>query len=285
MMIAQSTRPDERGGASVIHIGVGGWNFAPWRGVFYPRGLPQQQELAYASRHLTSIEINSTFYGAQKPASFAKWHDATPDEFIFAVKAPRYATNRRVLGEAGESIERFLNGGVLLLRHKLGPINRQLPPTKRFDPADVEVFLSLLPRRIKGQALRHAIEARHESFNCPQFLSLAEKYGVAIVIAGDSAYPRIEQSTAPFIYARIMGTRSANSSGYTGRELDAWASRILQWSEEGREVFLYVISGFKERNPAAAMALIERLRPSSMPPDGESATASASRPLRPRSGR
>jgi len=241
--------------------------------------------MAYAGRHLTSIEINSTFYGAQKPASFAKWHDATPDGFIFSVKAPRFATNRRVLGEAGESIERFLNGGVLLLRHKLGPINWQLPPTKRFDPADLEAFLSLLPRKIGGQALRHAIEVRHDSFDCPQFHSLAEKYGVAIVLAGDSVYPRIEQSTAPFIYARIMGTRSENSSGYAERELDAWASRILQWAREGREVFLYVISGFKERNPAAAMALIGRVRLSSTPPPGEPATASASRPLRPRSGR
>lgn len=242
-----------------IRIGIGGWNYAPWRGEFYPEDLPQKRELEYASSRLTSIEINSTFYGSQKPASFARWHAQTPDDFVFSLKGPRFATNRRVLAEAGDSVRRFLGGGLLELRHKLGPINWQLGPAKRFDAADLEAFLALLPRTIGGHTLRHAIEVRHDSFATPEFTALARQHGVAVVFAGDCEYPQIREATAPFVYARIMGTSAKPKKGYSDRQLDAWAERARSWAAEGRDVFLYVISGFKARNPAAAMALIERL--------------------------
>jgi len=259
-----------------IRIGIGGWTFEPWRGVFYPADLTQKRELEYASRKLTSIEINGTFYGSQKPESFAKWHDETPDDFVFALKGPRFATNRRVLAEAGSSIERFFGSGVLELKDKLGPINWQFAPTKKFDAADFEGFLKLLPKTIEGRAIRHAVEVRHDSFRTPDFVALAREYGAAIVVAGDSEYPQIADVTAPFVYARIMGTAEAQKLGYTSKALDAWVQRAQDWAKggapgdldsvapgkpqkAGRDVFLYVISGFKERNPAAAMAMIERL--------------------------
>ncbi|MEO8307446.1 MAG: DUF72 domain-containing protein [Pseudomonadota bacterium] len=242
-----------------IRIGIGGWNYKPWRGVFYPKGLVQKSELEYASRKLTSIEINSTFYGSQKPASFTKWYAATPDDFTFSVKGPMFATHRRVLAEAGDSIERFFASGVLLLQEKLGPINWQLGPEKKFDAGDLADFLALLPRKIAGRAIRHAIEVRHPSFDTPEFPALARRHGVAIVVAGDSRFPQITQDTAPFVYVRIMGTTAKLKNGYSSRDLDAWAARASKWAGDGREVFLYVISGCKKRNPAAALALIERV--------------------------
>lgn len=242
-----------------IHIGVGGWNYKPWRGSFYPEGLVQKRELEYASSQLNSIEINSTFYGPQKPASFINWRASTPPGFVFSVKGPMFATNRRLLAESGESITRFLKGGVLQLKEKLGPINWQLRPTKKFDADDLDAFLSLLPKKVEGRALRHAIEVRHESFVDPAFVALARRHRVAIVLAGDSAYPEIRDDHSPFVYARIMGTTQKPRNGYPERELALWASRARAWAAEGREVFLYVISGFKEKNPAAAMALIERV--------------------------
>jgi uncharacterized protein YecE (DUF72 family) len=264
--------------AGRIRVGIGGWTFAPWRGgFFYPKGLAQSRELAHASRRLTSIEINGTFYGAQTPASFAKWHDETPDDFVFALKAPRFATNRRVLAGAGESIERFLASGVLRLGDKLGPINWQFAPTKAFDGEDFAAFLALLPASIEGRRLRHAVEVRHPSFRHPAFVALARRRGVAIVVAGDSAHPQIADPTAPFVYARIMGTSGRAKAGYGPKALDAWVARARTWAagavpadlqsvEPGkapaatsRDVFLYVIGGHKERNPAAAQALIERL--------------------------
>ena len=168
-----------------IRVGVGGWTFPPWRGGFYPDDLPQKQELHYASRKLTSIEINGTYYGSQKPESFAKWHDETPEDFVFSVKGPRFTTNRRVLGEAAESIGRFFGSGVLELRDKLGPINWQFAPTKKFDAEDFEAFLKLLPKEIGGRAIRHVVEVRHESFRNPAFIALARAHEVAVVIAGD----------------------------------------------------------------------------------------------------
>jgi uncharacterized protein YecE (DUF72 family) len=242
-----------------IRIGVGGWTFEPWRGPFYPDKLPQKRELEFASRKLTSIEINGTYYGSQKPASFIKWHDETPDDFIFALKAPRFATNRRVLAEAGPSIDRFFASGVMQLRNKLGPINWQFAPTKKFDPDDFAAFLKLLPKTVDGKAIRHAVEVRHDSFHTPDFTALAKDHGVAIVIAGDSKYPHIADLTAPFVYARIMGTNEAEPDGYTDAELGKWADQAHQWGTS-RDVFLYVISGFKQRNPAAALALMARLK-------------------------
>ncbi|RKT22337.1 uncharacterized protein YecE (DUF72 family) [Paraburkholderia sp. RAU2J] len=259
-----------------IRIGIGGWTYAPWRGPFYPDDLTQARELEYASRNLTSIEINGTFYGLQKPASYEKWYQETPDDFVFSLKAPRYATNRKVLAEAGETIERFFASGVLLLQQKLGPINWQFAPTKKFDHEDFEAFLKLLPASIEGQKLRHAIEVRNDTFKSPEFIALARKYKVAVVLAGDSDYPQIADLTAPFVYVRIMGTTDKQAKGYSAKALDAWAERARQLAAgttpadletcaeppakaAARDVYLYVISGFKERNPAAAMALIGKL--------------------------
>ena len=267
----------KRSAAGKIRIGVGGWTYEPWRGgAFFPKGLQQARELQYAGSKLTSIEINGTYYGSQKPASFMKWHDETPDDFIFSVKGPRFATNRRVLAEAGESIERFFKTGVTELKTKLGPVNWQFATTKRFDAEDFAAFLKLLPKSVDGLAIRHVVEVRHESFKHPDFIALAREHAVAVVMAGDSAYPQIADVTAPFVYARIMGTTETEERGYSAAALDQWASRAKTWaaggspqdlitvtpapkSGAGRDVFLYVISGHKERNPAAAMALIERV--------------------------
>jgi uncharacterized protein YecE (DUF72 family) len=259
-----------------IRVGVGGWTFEPWRGAFYPDGLSQKRELEHASRKLTSIEVNGTYYGSQKPETFAKWHDETPDDFVFALKAPRFATNRRVLAEAGASIERFFGGGVMELKDKLGPINWQFMATKKFDPEDFAAFLKLLPKAVDGRAIRHAVEVRHDSFKSPDFVALARAHGVAIVVAGDSAFPQIADTTAPFVYMRIMGTGESEPNGYADTALDLWCERARAFASgkvpEGletaaprsadktrRDVFLYVISGAKQRNPAAAMALIRRL--------------------------
>jgi len=262
--------------AGRIRVGIGGWTYEPWRGTFYPADLTQKRELEYASRKLTSIEINGTFYGTQRATSFEKWHDETPDDFVFSLKAPRFATHRRVLAEAGDSIERFFTSGVLALKDKLGPINWQFAPTKQFDAEDFGAFLRLLPKQIDGRAIRHAVEVRHESFRHPEFVSLVREHGIAVVVAGDSDYPQIADVTAPFVYARIMGTVESEALGYSEKALENWATRAKQWAGGGEpedlqtiapsaasqqarpDVFLYVISGYKALNPAAAIALIER---------------------------
>ncbi len=258
-----------------IRIGVGGWNYEPWRGAFYPMGLPQRRELEFLSRKLTSIEIDSTYYGSKTPEAFRKWRDQTPDDFVLAVKGPRFATNRRALIEAVPSIERFFMSGVTELKGKLGPVNWQFATTKRFEPDDFAAFLKLLPASVDGLAIRHAVEVRNDSFRSPDFVALARRAGVAVVIAGDSEFPLIADLTAPFVYARIMGTSEGERLGYPGNALDLWAKRAKAWAAGqaapgletltpspepgGREVFLYVIGGFKARNPAAATALIERV--------------------------
>jgi uncharacterized protein YecE (DUF72 family) len=262
--------------SGIIRIGVGGWTFEPWRGTFYPDKHPQKRELEYAASQLTSIEVNGTYYGSQKPASFAKWRDETPDGFVFALKAPRFATNRRVLAEAGESIDRFFASGVTELGDKLGPINWQFLPTKAFDPADFEAFLKLLPKSVHGREIRHAVEVRHDSFRTPEFVTLLRAHGVAAILAGDGEYPLIADITAPFVYVRIMGTQETEPLGYAGPALDHWAERarrlalgiapdgletLVPAKADGvaRDVYLYVISGAKVRNPAAATALIQRI--------------------------
>jgi len=244
--------------AGRIFVGVGGWNFAPWRGTFYPKDLVQAQELHYASRELTSIEINSTFYRLQKPATFQKWRDETPDGFVFSVKAPRFVMQRKRLGEAGSSIERFLGSGVLELGDKLGAINWQLAPNHEFDADDVAEFLALLPREIEGRRLRHAFEARHASFDCEEFFALARGRGVAIVEAGDSDYPHLEARTAPFSYLRVMGTKASAPRGYAPAALARWREHAQALARQG-DVFLYFISGAKQRNPLAARALLAAL--------------------------
>jgi uncharacterized protein YecE (DUF72 family) len=259
-----------------ILVGIGGWTFEPWRGTFYPDGLAQKRELEYASRKVTSIEINGTYYGAQKRESFAKWREEAPDGFVFSLKGTRYATNRRALAESASSVERFFASGVAELKEKLGPINWQFMATKKFDAKDFEDFLKLLPKSVEGQAIRHVVEVRHESFRNPDFIALLRAYGVGLVLADSDEFPEIADLTAPFVYGRLMRTREGEALGYAPKALDAWAERARLWSKGGapkdlksvgapaaghepRDVFLYMISGFKPKAPAAAMALIERL--------------------------
>jgi len=244
-----------------IHIGIGGWTYEPWRGVFYPDDLTQKRELEFASRALTSIEINGTYYSTFKPDSWAKWRDETPEGFVFSVKASRYCTNRKVLSEGAESFQRFLDQGLTVLGPKLGPINWQFMATKKFDPVDFEGFLKLLPHEKDGLRLRHALEVRHPSFDTAQFYDLAAKYGAAIVYALDDEapeWPCIDQPTADFTYARLMSSREDEPTGMTAKELDAIADQTANWAKRG-DVFAYFIAGAKVRNPAAAKALIAKL--------------------------
>ena len=280
--------------AGDIRVGIGGWTFEPWRDNFYPKGLKQARELEYASRQVTAIEINGTYYGAQKPESFARWREEAPDDFVFAVKGPRFATNRKDLSQSAASVERFLTGGVLELKEKLGPINWQFLPTKAFVVDDFAAFLKLLPAELEGRALRHAVEVRHPSFVTPDFVSLAREHGVAIVTADSDEHPQIADVTAPFVYARLQRASEAEEHGYSCADLDAWAERARTWAaggapgdlatvSEGREkdaeksktagsnkaagraeaaardVFVFMINGHKPKAPAAAKALLERL--------------------------
>jgi uncharacterized protein YecE (DUF72 family) len=261
----------------MIRAGIGGWTFEPWRGGnFFPKGHAKTRELEFASRKVTSIEINGTYYSSQKPTSFKRWHDETPDDFIFAVKAIRFATNRRVLAEAGESVTRFLESGLSELKNKLGPILWQFMPTKKFDAADFGEFLSLLPEKLDGRKLRHAVEVRHESFLVPGFVALARKYNVAIVLADSAKYPMIADVTADFVYARLQNAQAKVATGYTPAVLDKWVKRAEAWHAGGapsdlpslakaaakkkRDVFVYMINGAKERAPAAAMAFLQKLK-------------------------
>lgn len=245
--------------AGSIRVGVGGWTFEPWRGPFYPAGLPQKQELHFASRALTSIEINGTYYSTFKPPSWIKWHDETPDGFVFSVKASRYCTNRKDLRTAKEPIERFLSQGILELRGKLGPINWQLMGTKKFDAEEMSGFLELLPSEHQGAPLRHAIEVRHPSFVTEAFFDLARARGVAIVCAEDEDFPEIDTPTTEFTYARFMTSSSDEEIGVSNKDLAQIAARTKKWAKHG-DVFAYFISGAKEKNPAAAQALIAKLR-------------------------
>jgi uncharacterized protein YecE (DUF72 family) len=241
-----------------IRVGVGGWTFAPWRGAFYPKGLVHKNELEYASRRLTSIEINGTYYSTFKPESWAKWRDSTPDGFVFSVKASRFCTNRKQLSGAGEAIARFIGQGMSELRDRLGPINWQFMATKKFDAEDVEGFLKLLPREIDGLPLRHAIEVRHPSFKSGAFLDLARRYRVAVVCADEADFRAIDEATADFTYARLMRAQEKVATGYKAAELDRWAARARAWAKRG-DTFVYFISGAKRRNPAAAEAFIKRV--------------------------
>ena len=217
----------------MIRVGIGGWVFKPWRGEFYPEGLPQARELDYASRKLTAIEINGTFYSTQKPESFRKWAAETPDDFVFSLKAPRFATHRRVLAEAGESIERFFSSGVTELKGKLGPILWQFHPGKKFEPDDFAAFLALLPRRLDGKPVRHAVEVRHESFLAPTFIALLREFSVAPVLVESDKHPLIADVTSDFIYARLQRTSEKEKAGYSPRALDAWAKRSQTFADGG----------------------------------------------------
>lgn len=259
-----------------IHVGIGGWDYEPWRETFYPSDVPKRLQLHYASRQLTAIEVNGTFYRLQSPAVFAKWRDETPDGFVFALKASRFTTNRRDLSEAGESVQKFLSSGITELGEKLGPILWQLAPTKKFDATEIQAFLKLLPKKQDGLSLRHALEIRHDSFQCDQYLAVARKHGAATVFADSDEYPSFADVTGDFVYARLMKTVSEQPTGYSKPALSKWARRCAEWStgsspsdlpliekkpatSKPRDVFAFFISGAKERAPAAAMHLIQTL--------------------------
>ena len=263
---------------SMVRVGVGGWTFEPWRNNFFPEGLPHARELEYASRKLSAIEVNGTYYSSQKPATFARWRDETPDDFVFSLKASRFTTNRRVLAEAGESIARFVNQGIAELAHKLGPIVWQFAPTKRFDPLDFEAFLKLLPPEVAGLKLRHALDVRHDSFKTPEYLALARRHGIATVFTDSDDSPSFADVTGDFVYARLMRTGAEHAEGCPPATFALLADCARVWrsgaeptglpriepereaaAPRRRDVFVYFISGAKEKAPAAAMALIRAL--------------------------
>lgn len=261
-----------------IRVGIGGWSYDPWRKTFYPASVSKKEELEYASRHVTAIEINSTFYRLQTPEVFAKWRDATPQDFQFSVKAPRFVAQRRVLGDAGPHITRFLGSGVTELGSKLGPILWQLDPSHAFEHDDLQRFLDLLPTAVGTMSLRHALEVRHESFADPAFLRLARERNVTVVLEDDENYPGFADATGDFVYARLRRSVSNEETGYPATDIGRWAQRARSWAGGSeptdlhrieparsgagvsRDVFIYFINGAKERAPAAAMALIRKLK-------------------------
>jgi uncharacterized protein YecE (DUF72 family) len=258
----------------MIRTGTGGWVYPPWRGgVWYPEGLPQKRELEWSSQHLGAIEINATYRKLQKPGSFRKWREATPEGFQFAIKGSAYIANRKVLAEAGEALERFFAQGLEELGDRLGPILWQLAQTKRFDAADIAAFFALLPRELAGRPLRHAIEVGHESFACAEFVDLARAAQVAIVWCEQAGRVRIPDRTTDFAYLRCKDLEAARPTGYSQAGLERLASLCGAWEQgeapEGLayagdpgasrgvpgDVFVFMINGAKERAPAAALAL------------------------------
>jgi uncharacterized protein YecE (DUF72 family) len=261
----------------MIRVGIGGWNYEPWRGTFFPEKLPKTKELSHASRRVTSIEVNGTFYGTFNAKTFGKWFDETPDGFVFSLKAPRFAVSRRILGEAGPSITKFFESGVGELKSKLGPILWQLPPFKKYDADDIEAFLSLLPPSIDGRRLRHVLEVRHESFKTENFILQARKADVAVVLADNPKYPLIADLTSDFVYLRLQDAKAEIDTGYGLEDLQKWAKLACSWEKgeepeqfplmaprssprQSRDVFVYFINGAKERAPAAAEAMISILQ-------------------------
>jgi uncharacterized protein YecE (DUF72 family) len=261
-----------------IRLGIGGWNYDAWHTTFYPPGTAAKDELRYASRQLGCIEVNGTFYRTQKPDTFAKWFDETPDDFMFSLKAVRYTTQKKVLAEAGESVNFFLRSGLSELKHKLGPILWQFAPTKRFDPVDFEAFANLLPKELDGLPLRHVMEVRHDSFLTPVFLELLRKHGFGTVITDSPDYPSFANLTADFVYLRLMRAAPDIETGYEPAVLDTWAACAQAWAQGGepagvpriegdaweapkvpRDVFMLMINGAKEHAPRAAMEVIRRL--------------------------
>ncbi|GAB2605544.1 DUF72 domain-containing protein [Ramlibacter solisilvae] len=245
-----------------IRVGIGGWTYEPWRDNFYPKGLAHARELEYASRQLTAIEVNGTYYSTMKPSTFAKWRDETPEGFVFSLKAHRFATTRKQLATAGEPIQRFVGSGITELGPKLGPILWQLMPTHRFDAADLEEFLKQLPREAGGLPLRHVMDVRHESFASEEYLALARRYGCATVHTDSEKFPAIADADGELAYLRLMRSEAACPTGYPTPVLDQWSQGARAWVAKGprREVFAFFINGAKERAPAAAMELIRLLR-------------------------
>lgn len=284
---------------SQVLIGVSGWRYAPWRGQFYPEGLPQKDELAHLARVFPSVEINGTFYSLQVPDSFRQWYDATPDGFVFAVKGPRFLTHMKRLRDPVTPLANFMASGVLRLGRKLGPILWQFPPNFRFEPERLEAFFEILPRdteqaahlgrrhdhRLKARAwlrsespgpIRHAVEIRHESFRDPAFIALLRKHRVALVCADTVEWPLLMDLTADFVYCRLHGSSELYRSAYSAAELARWTKRVAAWRDGAlmtdgtfveppskrlrrRDVYLYFDNTDKLHAPADARALMERL--------------------------
>lgn len=259
--------------AAGIRTGIGGWTFAPWRGGrFYPKGLVQRRELEYASRHLSAIEVNGTYYGAQKPATYAKWRDETPPGFVFSAKAPMRIMQSRALAKTGPQVEDFV-AGIAELGDRLGPLVWQFDAGIRLERASFAAFLDLLPKRWDGRPLRHVLDVRDRGFVDAGLIALLRGHGFAGVYTDSDEHPSFADVTADFVYARLMRARASIDAGYPPAELQAWASRARAWAGGGepgdlpkvspdppaaaarRDVFVYFISAAKERNPAAAMAL------------------------------
>ena len=255
-----------------IHIGIGGWTYVPWRGgAFYPAGLVQRRELEFASRQLTSIEINGTYYGTQKPAIYAGWRDATPEGFVFSAKAPKRIVTARQLASTGAQIDDFIDG-ISHLGDRLGPLVWQFDAGRTLDHDDVAAFLQLLPTQVNGRRQRHALEVRDTAFFGPALVELARQHGMALVYTDSPDYPNGADLCGDFVYARLMRSRDEQHTGYPPGELRQWAERVHGWRAgkdipelphllpataptEPREVYLYFISAAKHRNPAAAREL------------------------------
>jgi uncharacterized protein YecE (DUF72 family) len=277
--------------SGMIRLGISGWLYPAWRGTFYPKGLPQRDELAYASRAFNSIEINGTFYSLKSPDSFNRWQEEAPEDFVFAVKGARFITHMKQLKDCETPLANFFAQGVLALGRKLGPILWQLPARMPFDAERIERFIALLPRDTAAAArlarrhdrqimigrtllepaastpIRHALEVRHESFRDRRFLALLRRAGVALVVSDAPGWPRFEEVTADFLYLRLHGAEELYSSGYDSAALDLWAERIGRWAagalpaqnQRSRDVYVYFDNDAKVRAPADARALAVRL--------------------------
>jgi uncharacterized protein YecE (DUF72 family) len=242
-----------------IRIGIGGWTYPPWRGVFYPEKLAQKKELEYASHALSAIEINGTFYGRQSAKSWESWEKTVPEGFQFTLKASRFCVTRTKLAEGRQSIDNFFAQGLRVLGPKLGPILWQFASRRKFDADDIARFIDLLPEKLDGLTLRHAIEPRHESFRNDHFFELCRARNVAVVLEDSDDYPIIEADTADFAYARLQRMSEHIVTGYDDAALDGFAKRAREWVKAGRDAYIFMINGAKVRAPAAALALQQRL--------------------------
>ncbi|MCW2839767.1 MAG: hypothetical protein JWR55_1250 [Aeromicrobium sp.] len=266
-----------------VRIGISGWTYPPWRGVFYPPGLRQKDELEYAASRLDSIEINGSFYSLQRPESYRAWHDRTPDGFVFAVKGGRFITHMKKLADVEQPLANFFASGPLALGAKLGPVLWQLPPTLGFDPDRLKRFFDQLPRtttaaatlaashdkRVEGRTwleagaerpVRHALEVRHDTFLAPAFLDLLREHDIAVVVADTAGkWPKLVETTTDFAYIRLHGDTELYASGYSAESLDGWARIARGWAEAGKDVYVYFDNDMKVRAPFDAIALAERL--------------------------
>jgi uncharacterized protein YecE (DUF72 family) len=242
-----------------IRVGIGGWTYPPWRGVFYPEKLPQSKELEYASSALTAIEINATFYGRQKPKSWESWERVAPEGFRFAVKGSRFCVMKSKLAEAGEGLSGFFAQGFTALGPKLGPILWQFASRRKFDGDDIAAFIDLLPEKVDGVMIRHAIEPRHVTFNDEKFFELCRARNIAVVLDDSDEYPCIAADTADFTYSRLQRMNAEVETGYEDAALDQFADRAHKTRNGGRDAYIFLINGAKVRAPAAALALQKRL--------------------------